>query len=310
MSNELIVADIGGTNARFALAVGDALQQVRVYRCADYATPEDAIRAYLKQSGVAQVAAMCLAIAGPVSEDLIKLTNSHWRFRRAALEEALGFPVKVINDFTAQALCLDHLAADELRWLGVPRPAGGQTRAVLGPGTGLGVAALLPDGAVLASEGGHIAFAPTDPHQLQLLQTLWQRHPRISVERLLSGPGLENLYWANARLQGEEKNLTAEEISAAETDPLCRRAVGDFLDMLAAVAGDLALLFWSADGVYLSGGVLPRLRKFLDPQRFRQRFEDKGRFRDFCATVPIALVEAEHPGLLGCLAAMKKEEQQ
>lgn len=302
-----IVADIGGTNARFALADEDnALREITVFVCADYLTPEDAIRAYMQQAGVTGADAICLAIAGPVGDGTLKLTNNNWRFSREGLQKALGFPVKIINDFTAQALCLDYLAADDLRWLGAPRPSGGKIRAVLGPGTGLGVAALLPGGEIVPSEGGHIAFAPIDDHQLALLQQLWRRYPRLSVERLLSGPGLENLYWANARLQGEDRQLSAKEISAtAGKDPLCRKAVEDFLDILAAVAGDFSLLFWSADGVYLSGGILPRLQAFFDGEAFRRRFADKGRFSGFCESLPIALITAQQPGLLGCYAALK-----
>ncbi len=306
-----IVADIGGTNARFAMvAEDDALQELQIFPCADYPHLEDAIRSYMQIAAVADVSGICLAIAGPAEGDYVDLPNNHWQFRPSELQASLGVPLKVINDFTAQALCLDLLSERQFHWLGQPRPKGGQIRAVVGPGTGLGVAAILPGGDIIPSEGGHVAFAPSNDHELALLRVLWQRHGRVSVERLLSGQGLQNLYWANAQLLGEEREMSPQNISAgaAAGDALCNKAVEDFCDILASATGDVALMFWAADGLYLSGGILPKIWEFVEPERFRKRFEDKGRFREFCESLPIALVGAEQPGLLGCFAALKNED--
>ena len=306
-----IVADIGGTNARFAVAgADDSPEQVQIFPCADFPRLEDAIRRYLQNTAGGDVTRICLAIAGPVDGDWVDVVNNHWQFSRAGLEASLGISLTVINDFTAQALCLDLLEDDELVWLGEARPSGGQIRAVLGPGSGLGVAALLPGGEIVPSEGGHVAFAPTDHHQLELLQMLWRRYGRVSVERILSGQGLENLYWANSRLQDRENELPDREITARAKagDSLCRKTIEDFLDIFSSVAGDFALQFWAAGGVYLTGGVLARIWEFSDPERFRHRFEDKGRYRDYCASFPLALVNAEQPGLRGCIAALKNHD--
>lgn len=307
-----IVGDLGGTHARFAvLGASGCLENIEVLNCADYPRIEDAITAYLGEVGVREVTELCLAVAGPVDRDQVDLPNNPWAFSRHRLEQTLGAPLMVINDFTAQALSLDLLGEQDLHWLGTPRPQGGAIRGVVGPGTGLGVAVLMPSGEVLPSEGGHVGFAPTSNHQIDLLRALHSRFRRVSVERLVSGPGLENLYWANRGLEtgdreGPGLRRSAKEVAelAAQGDPAAARSVEDFFDVLATFAGDLALLAWAAGGIYLSGGVLRRLIHFFDPERFRARFEDKGRFTHFAETVPLAWVKAEHPGLLGCCAAL------
>jgi len=306
-----VVADVGGTNARFATVGASAsiLERIEVVSCADYPQIDDAIGAWFHRHGIEAVAGICIAVAGPVDGDVVDLPNSHWRFSRAALETALGAPLIVLNDFTAQALCVDLLQEHELTWFGAPRPANRGFRAVIGPGTGLGVAVQTPGGEIVPSEGGHVGFAPTSLHQTALLNELLARYGRVSIERVLSGPGLENLYWANARLEkagAAPAPRSAPEIArlAHAGDTLARQAVADFFDVLAAFAGDMALMAWATAGVYLSGGVLAKLMPFFDAARFRDRFEDKGRFRAFCASVPIARITAEHPGLLGCSAAL------
>jgi glucokinase len=308
-----IVADFGGTNARFAtLRSGGGLDRVEVLACADYPRAEDAIAEYRDRHGLDAVSEMCLAVAGPTDQDLIDPPNSHWTFSRGALGTALGAPLTVINDFTAQALSLDLLEEDELTWFGDPRPRGRGTRTVVGPGTGLGVAVQMPGGEIMPSEGGHVGFAPTDAHEIELLRLLFRRHRRVSVERLASGPGLENLYWANRRLtegdaEPDEPWKNAREVGelAAAGDPTAKRSVEDFFDILAGFAGDMALATWATGGVYLSGGVLRKLMPLFDPKRFRARFEAKGRFSRFCEQVPLAWISFEHPGLLGCSAVLE-----
>lgn len=307
-----IVADVGGTNARFA-TVGSAppeLERVEVVACADYPGIEEAISGYLRRHGIDTVLGVCLAVPGPVEEDPIDLPNSPWSLDRAELEPRIGAPLLVLNDFTAQALSIDLLRNEELTWVGSPRPPDKAYRAVIGPGTGLGVAVQTPAGDIVPSEGGHVSFAPTNHHEIELLRELLERYGRVSAERVLSGPGLENLYWANERLLdpgSEPPDRPAPEIAqmAARGHPVARRTIADFLDILATFAGDVALLAWATGGVFLSGGVSGKLMEFSDVGRFRARFEDKGRFREFCERVPVAWITAEHPGLLGCVAAVR-----
>lgn len=311
-----LVADVGGTNVRFAV-VGTSereLLDVSTLQCADYRTLGDAVAEYLRLRRIDRVHEMCMAVAGPVGQDWVDLPNNHWSFSRADMRQELGAPLTVINDFTAQAFAIDALAPDELVWLGPPRPAGPGVRAVLGPGTGLGVAVQTAHGDVIPSEGGHIGFAPINEHEIAILRMLLPRFRRVSAERLISGPGLENIYRANRQLRGttplsENEVCPASRIAdlASEGDPVAVQTVQDFFDILAAFAGDVALFTWSTGGVYLSGGVMGRLSSFLDVSRFRSRFEDKGRFSGFCATVPIAWVRQEHPGLLGCAAVLQQQ---
>ena len=311
MTRYQIVADIGGTNARFACATSgsNALEHIQTLQCATYPGVAEAIRAYLRGIPGSTVDTVCLAIAGPVEQDTIRLTNNPWVFSRGELTKELGCRVFVINDFTAQASALEVLEPGELDWLGYPRPHGGRVRVVTGPGTGLGVAGISPDGTIMPTEGGHIGFAPTNEHELQLLQLLWKEFERVSVERLLSGPGLTTLHQANAMLEGKKvAALSGAEVTAGaqRSEPLCVQTVQDFLDILATVTGDYALAMGALDGVYLTGGILPKLGGLLDRERFRRRFEAKGRMQPYCARTPLALIKAEHTGLRGCLAALRR----
>ena len=304
-----IVADIGGTNARFAYIQGGSseLLGVEVFACADFVFLADAVRTYMQRGHVEHVDNICLAVAGPVESDWIDLPNNHWAFSQRQLGESLNVSVEIINDFSAQVLSIAGLDDSQLQWLGTPRPSGNGVKAVMGPGTGLGVSAMTASGDIIPSEAGHIAFAPVDAHEADLLRVLWQRYQRVSVERVLSGMGLSNLYWANCQLDGQERELPAPEVTAGAQagDEHCLRAVSDFYAILASVAGDVALMMGAADGVYLSGGILPRILNLLDEDKFLQRFQDKGRFMAFNQDVPVAIVGADHPGLRGCVQALK-----
>lgn len=306
-----IVADIGGTNARFAFleAGADTLQGIEVFPCAEFTFLADALGTYIQRGHVENVEHICLAVAGPVESDWIDLPNNHWAFSQQELARSLAAPVKIINDFSAQVLSIGALEESEIQWLGKPRPAAaGGVTAVVGPGTGLGVSAMLANGSILPSEAGHVAFAPVDDHEMELFRVLRERYHRVSAERVLSGPGLANLYWANSVLGGHERELPAPEITAGAQagDDYCLNAVNDFYNILATFTGDVALMMGATAGVYLSGGILPRLPEFLDEQRFRQRFEDKGRFASFNAELPLAMIRTEHPGLKGCAQALKR----
>lgn len=306
-----IVADIGGTNARFAWleAGGTTLQDIRGLLCAEHAQPIDAIRAYLAQlPGTPDIVSLCLAVAGPIETDWIDLPNNHWAFSRSALERELGCRVAVINDFSAQLLSVPGLQPQEVEWLGAARPQSGLVIAALGPGTGLGVAGLTVGGEIIPSEGGHLAFAPVDAHEIALLQQLWQQYPRVSVERILSGPGLSALHHANAALAGTAANTLAPEAVTAGAragDGLCLQTVRDFVAILGSVAGEVAIALGSRGGVWLAGGILPRLDGLYDRQLLRERFNAKGRFTQYCSDIPLAIVRAEHTGLRGCVHALR-----
>lgn len=305
-----IVADIGGTNARFAWldAGGRSLHDITCLRCADHAEPLDSIRQFLATLPAHRpVSRICLAVAGPIETDWIDLPNNHWAFSRKALERSLGCSVAVINDFSAQLLSVPGLQEQEVEWLGAARPQPGLVIAALGPGTGLGVAGLTVGGEIIPSEGGHLAFAPVDAHELALLQQLWRYHPRVSVERILSGPGLAGLYHANAALAGQERALSPEQVSAGAVagDALCRQSIEDFIAILGSVAGEVAIALGARGGVWLAGGILPKLEGLYDKSVLRARFNAKGRFTQYCSDIPLALVKAEHTGLRGCVHALR-----
>jgi glucokinase len=305
-----IVADIGGTNARFALVAegNNTLQHVEHLACADFPNIRDAIHTYIGRLPQKPcINSMCLAVAGPVETDAIDLPNNHWEFSRSELQQDLGYPLKVINDFTAQLLGVLTLDDNELGWLGASRPKANLVIAALGPGTGLGVAGMTVGGEIIPSEGGHLAFAPATPHEVDLLEFLWQYYPRVSVERILSGSGLLSLYRANAELTGKEAGLVSpEEVTAAafEGDLLCLDSVRDFIGIMGSVAGEVAIAFGARGGVYLCGGILPRLEGLYSPNLLRERFNDKGRFTEYCSDIPLALVKAKHNGLRGCVYAL------
>ncbi len=316
----ILLADIGGTHARFAwVEPGSAqLQCVTDYECAAFVRFEDALEAYrarLREQAAPKLVRAVFAVAASVHEDRIRLTNFPWQFSCRALQDSLGVPLAVLNDFSAQAWCLPALKADfqpalpaeALQWWQRPaetaEPAAVPgARSIVGPGTGFGAATLTAGGEVLESEPGHVGFAPGNAHELALLGQLWQRYPRISVEHLLSGPGLANLYWANSRLLGGEKSLSAPQIVAAagQGDLLALQSIEDFTGILGAVCGDIALGVGSRGGVILSGGMLERLDPLLNKALFMARFTDKGPFSQWCSEVPVARLTLPWPGLTGC----------
>lgn len=316
-----LVGDIGGTHARFALAETDGgrptLRQERTLENTAYSSAEAAIEAYLADAGVASPPErVVLAVAGPVTDGAISFTNSDWRLSEARLRSHGGFRhAQLINDFAAQALGAPHLQAGELRRIG-PEVEGLATApvAVMGPGTGFGVGALVRErGAetAIATEGGHVGFAPADELEVEIWRRVSSRYGRVSIERLLSGPGLYELYLALADIEGAPAGLSDErqvQAAAERGDPLAARTVDRFCRILGGCAGDIALGLGARGGVYLSGGVALKLADAIAAGGFRERFEDKGRFAAYMRAIPTWLALEKYTALLGAARLLPRLE--
>lgn len=311
-----LVADVGGTHARFAWLAepGDPLAHRASYRVADHAGLREAIEHYLHEQRLPRPARAAVGIANPVTGDRVHMTNHDWGFSIAELQRALGLErLLVINDFTALALALPLLGPDDRRAVGGPgEPAEAAPIALLGPGTGLGVSGLIrpPGGGwvPLTGEGGHVTLAAADEREDAVLAVLRRRFGHVSAERALSGPGLANLYQAVCELAGKQASpLDAPAITQAalrHADPHCVAALELFCAFLGTVAGNLALTLGARGGVYIGGGIVPRLGDWFDGSSFRERFEAKGRFREYLEGIPTWVILAESPGLRGAARAL------
>ena len=312
----VLLADIGGSRARFGLLdEDDRVDRVAVLDCAAHPSLIDACRAYLAEhaAGVTPVAAG-FAVAAAVAGDRVKLTNRAWSFSIEELRGELGVErVEVLNDFQALALALPLLADEDLRPLKPGDAVPGAPVGLLGPGTGLGVAGLVLDGAravPIASEGGHRDLAATDEREWRICRHLRQRFERVSVERVLSGPGLVNLHGAICALDGRAEDAleSAAEVvdEARRGERCCLEAVELFSAWLGAVAGDLALTLGARGGIYVGGGVVPRMGDLFDLESFRERFVAKGRFRRYLEPVPVTLIVKKATALPGVAAWMRR----
>ncbi len=312
----LLIGDIGGTNARFALATPDrpGFHSLLELQCEDFATVDDAIRHYLSGTSADRPDAVCLAAAGPIIDNRVKVTNNHWDVSAAELGESFGVrAVRLLNDFTAIAYSIPQLAESEVRSIGAHDhdglPKTNFNVAILGPGTGLGVAGLCRRGETLlpiTGEGGHVGFAPETELQLQILKVLRGRFERVSAERLIAGSGLENIYLALQTIRRESgPKLSAAEIFA-ERSPgnAAAQAVDLFFELLGQVAGDVALTLGAVDGVYIAGGIAKRYPDMLEASGFRKAFEAKGRHRALMKRIPTRLITYDQPGLLGAAFAV------
>lgn len=306
-----LIADIGGTNARFALAGPDREpRHPLVLPCAEFAGPDEAAAAYLRRVAPGcRPARAAFAVAGPVAGDTVAMTNHVWRFSIEAVRESLGLAsLQVVNDFTAVALAVPLLRPEHRVAVGGEgAPMAGTPIGVIGPGTGLGVSALVPrEGGgwtTLAAEGGHVTMAPVDEREDAVLSWLRGLYGHVSAERVVSGPGLVNLYSALCELEDvEPEPLGPDQIThrgLKGENPLCAEAVRLFFAMLGTVAGNLALTLGARQGVYIAGGIVPRFVEALKASRFRERFEAKGRFRGYLAPVPTHVVTHPYPAFLG-----------
>jgi glucokinase len=305
-----LVADIGGTHSRCALVIDGRPGPAHVVRNDQHPDIASMLREAIQALAPAGVTHAALAIAAPVRGDDVHMTNRGWRFSVEGLRTELGLQrLDVINDFTAIALALPHLTTNERVAIGGGAPLSGAAVAVLGPGTGLGVSALIPcegDWAAVSGEGGHVTLPAADEFESRIIARAHARYEHVSAERLVSGPGLFLLHELIAEeLGAKELARTPEEVSAraARGDALARRTLDTFFSLLATVAADVALTFGALGGVYLAGGILPSLRAELLASPFRARFESKGRYREYLGEIPTCLVIADQPGLIG-LAGM------
>ena len=309
-----LVADIGGTNARFATAVGLSgdLQRVQTRATAREATLIDAIEHYLRDTEQPRPDAICIAVAGPVVDGRARLTNNEWAICERELADGLQIAnTHVLNDFESIAWALPELLRSDCRSLGGPavelsKPA--QRFAVIGPGTGLGAAGLIKTthGRVpLTTEAGHVGFAPETSLQVMIRDRLAARFDRVSAERLVSGQGVENLYWA---LSPNNASLSAAEVFDAHlrgSDRVADEAISEFFRILGQVAGDLALALGAFDGVFVAGGIAQRHAALIADSAFRSGFEAKGRHRALLESTPTLLISHDQPGLVGALAAAR-----
>jgi glucokinase len=315
--HHVLLADIGGTNARFALADVAAPMpllhdSIRVAPVDAFDSLADAARHYLQETG-AQPARGVFAVAGRVDGDSARMTNHPWVVSGVRVRDALGLDaVRLVNDFVAQSMAVLLLGENDTVAIGAPAQviadAGSRTLAILGPGTGLGVGALLSrDGRhyPLPTEGGHASFAPGTPEEVAILERLSAYYGRVSNERVVSGGGLVNLHRAFSEIAGLDPGpLIPEDITAraAEGDRRCMRAIDVFCAAFGAIAGDMVLTLGAWDGVFLSGGMVPLLLPALQHSGFSQRFEGKGRYAPAMARVPTLAVVHPNPGLLGAAA--------
>jgi len=311
-----LVGDIGGTNARLALWRDGRLDHVRVLSTAAFAGPEQAIRSYLDTLGrhADELDRVCLACAGPVSGDEFRFTNNHWVISRTAFCRDLGLSdLLLINDFSAMALGVTCLRQDELLDVRPGVVVADCPRLVLGPGTGLGVGTLLPDTRggwhALAGEGGHVDLPIGSEREADLWSYLHRQLGHVSAENLLSGSGLVSLYRASCALDGKTLRFdSAAEVTRAalEGDAQAIAVLEQFCTWLGRVAGNAALTLGARGGVYLAGGMLPRFADFLVASGFLAAFQAKGEMSGYLMHIPVWLVTAEQPGLLGAGLALQR----
>lgn len=309
-----MIADIGGTNARFALLDGLDRRDEVVLACADYPDLVSATEEYLKRVGAndrGRPLEAALAIAGPVTGDIVRMTNHVWQFSAAHTRQQLKLRrLIVLNDFTALAMAVRHLKGDDVEQIGGGRAQPNAPIAVIGPGTGLGVSGLIRAGEhwiPLQGEGGHVTLSVMNERELAVLQQLQQRFSHVSAERVISGPGLVTLYDALCGVEGViPEVLTPPEITKRAQEGTCRicfETVSMFCALLGTMAGNLVLTLGALGGAYIGGGIAPGLGSMFTSSRFRDRFEDKGRFTDYVSRVPTFVIRAELPALLGLASA-------
>lgn len=309
----ILIADIGGTNARFAISDGAPhyFTQAQTLEAAEFEDVSLAIDTYLKSHNIKQLGAICLAVAGPIMDQKVKFPNSHWSIDGRVLANQYQLEqIDLLNDWEAISYSLSSLQNSDIVDIGGSWGALSDrdyTLAALGPGSGLGMSGLMRRGGKLlpiVTEGGHAGFAPENPIQSEILDYLRRKFgSRISRERLLSGPGLINIHEALCHIHNHENpGLIAADIAVAginKTDAICEQTFDLFFEILGQVAGDTALAAGAYDGIFIGGGICQRYPQSLASSRFRKGFENKGRHRHLMENIPTRLISHKNPGLLG-----------
>ncbi|MEY3252618.1 MAG: hypothetical protein RL227_1591 [Pseudomonadota bacterium] len=313
-----VLADVGGTNARFAWQAGPGqpVEAVMNLPCAEHDSLAEALRSYLLRTQRTMPPDCCIAIANPVVGDRVAMTNHHWTFSIRELRAQLGLQrLLVVNDFTALALALPRLGAADRWQLGGGDAQPGAAIGLIGPGTGLGVSGLLPDGRggwlPIQGEGGHATLGATTAREAAVLELLREWHGHVSAERAVCGQGLVDIHLALQRLPGHgavAQDLTAAAITEAAlagNDARCTEALQLFCAFLGIAAGNLALTLGARGGVFIGGGIVPRLGRWIEGSPFRARFEAKGRFAAYLQPVPVYVIDTpQSPAFLGAAEAL------
>ena len=315
-----LVADIGGTNLRIGQVTDNGeIALLTLYECAHYESLAAIIKTFIvEKSIVANEINACFAIACPVDSDIIKMTNLPWQFSKSQLKQELGFKkLLFINDYTAIAHAVPKLAEHQKVKVGGGEVIDNKPIAICGPGTGLGVASVVHTGhgwLALGGEGGHVDFAPSNEQEVKILQYLSAKYDHVSYEQLLSGLGLEQIYQALVDInQADLPKLNASEISSKALEQecqYCQRALEQFCQILGSFAGNLALTMASFGGVYIAGGIVPRFVEYFKNSEFRSRFESKGRFSAFNASIPTYVIIESQPGVLGASAYLRQHNKE
>jgi len=306
-SEHVLLGDIGATNARFARLTGGVVGAVDTITVADHPHFTEAVETFLgRQSGRAPTGAV-LAVAGPVDNGRAALTNCPWVIDAAELRSAFGFArLRILNDFEATAFALPHLTTADLHPLGGGKAMPGAPMAVLGPGTGLGVAGFVPPNTVIPTEGGHVTLPGTSPREDAVIEHLRRQFGHVSAERAVSGMGLENLCRAIAAIDRlDVLECNAADITKNALDGSCpasRAALDMFCAMLGTVAGNVALTFGAHGGVYIAGGIAPRIVRHLERSEFRTRFDAKGRYKNYLERIPVNVIMHPNAPFIGLKA--------
>jgi glucokinase len=311
-----LLGDIGGTHARFAWQSDsdEPLSAAKTYACADHTSLASAIEFYLADHSKSAPCCAGIGIATCITGDHVQMTNHHWSFSISEMQQRFGLErLVVMNDFTALALALPALKPNETHQIGAGTATPDAALAVIGAGTGLGIAGLMPTSigrsVPITGEGGHVSLASSDALESKVVERLKQRFGHASAERALSGPGLVNLYEAACSMSGDAVQTLdpADVIALARKaqDSNCVMALDLFFKFLGGVAGDMALTFGARGGVYIGGGIVPRLLPELERSAFRERFESKGRFRDYLGNIPTFVIDtAVSPAFIGVSRAL------
>ncbi len=308
------MADIGGTNARFALVdspTGEHYQS-KTLACADYPTLLGAVKTYLEGVGGAQPGRAAISLATAVSSDQLMMTNHRWTFSIEQTRQALGLTsLKVLNDYTALALALPNFKTEEYYQTGGQQRCENQVMAVLGPGTGLGVSGVTPVGrhwAPLQGEGGHVSYGPLTDREAGVITIVRRQLDHVSAESLVSGSGLVLLYQSLAELDGvPTQSISPKEVTVMamqKTSAIADEAVSMFCAILGTVAGNLALTLGARGGVFIGGGIVPQLGDYFTKSSFRKRFESHGRFTRYLEKIPTYVIQSSYPALRGATIAL------